>query len=134
MNLLNPFIKKRSSKGFESGQALVEFALVFPLLLTLMFGIIETGYFFYHQYSLDDGVQQGARAGALGSTNSKIVSQVKQFSGLKLEKEKIEIKRPDKMQKGSPFIVTASYNHRLLTPLFDKKFFHLKSSCSMAVE
>lgn len=48
----------------ERGAAIVEFALVAPILLTLVWGIIETGRVFYTINSLASSVRDGARWGA----------------------------------------------------------------------
>jgi Flp pilus assembly protein TadG len=46
----------------ESGQALVEFALVAPLLLMLVLGIAQFGIAFNNAITLTDAVRAGARA------------------------------------------------------------------------
>lgn len=48
----------------ERGAAIIEFALVAPLLLALVWGIIETGRAFYTVNSLASAVRDGARYGA----------------------------------------------------------------------
>lgn len=45
----------------EKGQALVEFALVLPLLLTLLCGIIDFGWLYYNQITLNNAAREGAR-------------------------------------------------------------------------
>jgi Flp pilus assembly protein TadG len=60
----------------EAGAAIIEFALVAPLLLTLVWGIIETGRAFYTLNSLASAVRDGARYGAacnLGSPGLSLV-------------------------------------------------------------
>jgi Flp pilus assembly protein TadG len=51
-----------SSLRKEHGQALVEFALVAPVLLLLLFGIVQFGIAFNNSISLTDAVRAGARA------------------------------------------------------------------------
>jgi Flp pilus assembly protein TadG len=46
----------------ESGQALVEFALVAPLVLILLFGIVQFGIAYNNALTLTDAVRAGARA------------------------------------------------------------------------
>ncbi len=48
-------------KKSEEGQAIVEFALVLPLLLTILCGIIDFGWLFYNQLNLDNASREAAR-------------------------------------------------------------------------
>ena len=49
--------------GKEKGAALVEFAIVLPLLLTLIFGIIEFSLLLYNKAVITNASREGARAG-----------------------------------------------------------------------
>lgn len=46
----------------EQGQAMVEFALVLPLLLAILCGIIDFGWLFYNQLNVDDASRIAARS------------------------------------------------------------------------
>jgi len=48
----------------KSGQTLVEFAFVLPILLLLMVAIIDFGIIFYSQMAVSNAAWEGARAGA----------------------------------------------------------------------
>jgi Flp pilus assembly protein TadG len=58
------------SRASERGAAVVEFALVAPLLLLLVFGMISYGYMLSFRQALSQGAAEGARAAAVtvGST------------------------------------------------------------------
>lgn len=60
----------------EEGQALVEFALVLPLLLLLVCGIIDFGWLFYNQLSLQNACREGARYACVHSTEIEIADKV----------------------------------------------------------
>jgi Flp pilus assembly protein TadG len=47
----------------ESGASLVEFAIVLPLLLLFLFGIIEFGFLLFNKAMLTNAAREGARAG-----------------------------------------------------------------------
>jgi Flp pilus assembly protein TadG len=47
----------------ESGAAMVEFAIVLPLLMLILFGIIEFGVVLYNKAVLTNASREGARAG-----------------------------------------------------------------------
>ena len=53
-------MKRRLHAG-EKGQALVEFALVLPVLLAILCGIIDFGWLFYNQLSVNNICREGAR-------------------------------------------------------------------------
>ena len=55
---------KIRSKTSISGQTLVEFAFVLPILLLLMVAIIDFGIVFYSQMAVSNAAWEGARAGA----------------------------------------------------------------------
>jgi Flp pilus assembly protein TadG len=46
----------------------VEFALVFPLLLLLMFGVMDFGFYFFVQHSLQFATREGVRLALVGRT------------------------------------------------------------------
>jgi len=50
-------------KRVDSGAALVEFAVVLPLLILLLVGIVEFGLLFYNKQVLTNASREGARAG-----------------------------------------------------------------------
>jgi len=48
----------------RTGQSLIEFAFVFPLLVTIFFGVIELGVLFSVYVGLTNSAREGARAGS----------------------------------------------------------------------
>lgn len=52
----------------EKGASVVEFALILPLLLVMLFGIIEFGLILYDQAMLTNASREGARAGIVSSS------------------------------------------------------------------
>lgn len=61
-------ISKTRKARKEDGQAMVEFAIVLPILLMLVFGIIQCGITFNHYLTLTDAVRAGARQAAVSRT------------------------------------------------------------------
>lgn len=51
----------RALLSSDRGSASVEFALVLPMLVVLMFGGFEAGYFIWMQHKLTEAVRDGAR-------------------------------------------------------------------------
>lgn len=54
----------------RTGQSLVEFALVAPVMLLLVFGMLQFGLVLNAQLSLTEGVRQAAEVAATGQTVS----------------------------------------------------------------
>src|SRR2546421_9565499 len=65
------------------GAALVEFAIVVPLLLLLVLGIMEFGMTMHDYIMVVHGAREGARTAAVGDPISKIKSQVLSTAALR---------------------------------------------------
>jgi hypothetical protein len=66
-----------SGRRTDSGAALLEFAIVLPLLLVLLFGIIEAAWAFNQQLEVRHGAREGARLVAVNEgTDTLIASEV----------------------------------------------------------
>ncbi len=57
-------LRDRSGRDGERGAALIEFALVFPLLATLLFGTLTGGIVMNRRMAISEGSREGARYGA----------------------------------------------------------------------
>ncbi|MFI5378572.1 MAG: TadE/TadG family type IV pilus assembly protein [Tepidisphaerales bacterium] len=59
------------------GNTVIEAALVLPILLSLAFGTIEFGYYFYIKHNLQGAAREGARAAIVaGATNADVTTAV----------------------------------------------------------
>lgn len=71
-------------RNSQRSQSLVEFAIVAPVLLLLLFGIVDFGRVIYIYATLNQAVNEGARAAikdsALLPTNSDVENAVKQHA------------------------------------------------------
>ncbi|MBS3900500.1 MAG: pilus assembly protein [Dethiobacter sp.] len=105
-------------KNEQKGQALVEFALVLPLILLLLLGIVELGRVSNAYLVVIHAARHGARHAAVGATNAEIISSVNQAS-LPLNPGKLIISILPEQGRlaGSDVRVVVSYPLRLITPL-----------------
>lgn len=72
-----PVLGRRRRTRDQRGAVAVEFALVTPLLLILVFGIIEFGFLLNRDTIVNNASRDGARVGSLGGSFSDICTQVK---------------------------------------------------------
>ena len=61
-------MKNRKKEKKESGQAIVEFALVLPLFLLLVMGILDFGWLFYNYISFENCARNAARVACVEYT------------------------------------------------------------------
>ena len=62
---------RRSPLRHERGTTLIEFALVFPILVALLFGMIDGGRFIAARATLSQAAAVGVRTACLGSTTAQ---------------------------------------------------------------
>src|SRR3989454_2859963 len=75
---------RQASHSDQRSQAIVEFAIVAPVLLLLIFGVVDFGRVIYVYATINQGVNEGARsairASALLPTNNDVETAVKQHA------------------------------------------------------
>lgn len=65
------------SRRVRRGGALLETAIVLPLLLSLSFGLVEFGHYFYVKHCLEGAAREGVRAAIVqGAQNSDVTAAV----------------------------------------------------------
>ena len=121
-------IRKRKEKG-EKGQALVEFALLVPIFLILLFAIVDFGMGFYSWITVTNSAREGARLGAVQATTAQIIVRVQDTSDLIDEGTKMTVTvgcGPSSdppptgacpSQPGESVVVRVDYDYDLITPL-----------------
>src|ERR1700751_4862076 len=77
-------MSERDSNAGQRSQSIVEFAIVAPILLVLLFGIVDFGRVIYIYATLNQAVNEGApaaiRDSALLPTNTDVEKAVKQHA------------------------------------------------------
>lgn len=69
-----------SHRGGKQGQALVEFSLVFPLMLLLIFGLIDLGRLVYANNALSEAAREGARYGSVQARSAADISGIEAYT------------------------------------------------------
>jgi hypothetical protein len=54
---------RRSPRRRDGGAAAVEFALILPIFLAVLFGVIDYGWYFYQRFALSAAIRDGIKAG-----------------------------------------------------------------------
>jgi Flp pilus assembly protein TadG len=103
-------------RGRDRGAAAVEFALLLPLLLLIVFGIIDFGRMLNAQITLTQAAREGARLEALGQAN---VASRTQAAATGLSGVTVSISSACAPGAGSTAdaVVSVSYQFSFVTPI-----------------
>lgn len=130
---LNRFIKS------NRGQAMVELALILPVLLMLVLGIIEFGRISFSYLVITELAREGARYGVVGHTDTEIGNHIiSHATMLDRGNLSIDISPEDTARgRGDGLTVTLDYSVDILAPFIGEIVsdpFPLVASCTMRVE
>ncbi|SDE92777.1 TadE-like protein [Blastococcus fimeti] len=120
----------------ERGAAAVEFALVAPVLLLLLLGIIEFSKAFHNQGTLSAAAREGARSMALGHTVAEARSAVRATlpGGMTLTDSQITMSLPSCVTATgtNPTVtVTIKYHQNVVAGLLGGAGFDLTGKAAM---
>jgi len=113
MSMLKSIIKS------QRGQAMVELAIVLPILLLIIFGIIEFGSIYATDLAINNAAREGARAAALGAPDEDITIIVNdRCSFLDTTKLSLEI-TPVQLERisGNPVTINLEYPVEINIPI-----------------
>jgi TadE-like protein len=96
-------IRRRAGRRRSAGQALVEFALVFPIMIMVLFGIISLGLLVFYQQQLSSAAREAARYAAIHSASA----QCPTVSKLDPQAPPTSYYRCDRPEDGWPLMVAA---------------------------
>jgi Flp pilus assembly protein TadG len=116
---------------------MVEFVLVAPILLLLVFGIVQFGIMLNNYVTLTDAVRVGARQAAVSRTNPNRVavttSRVKDSAG-NLDDDQVVVDVDSTWDQGGDVTVTATYPYSISLLGFVVKSGTLTSETTERVE
>lgn len=111
----------REGQG-DSGAAAVEFALVLPILVLLLFGIVQFGHLFNQWQQLEHATREGARWASMQNSAGAVRSTVMAAAptlNLAVGDISISPANPVGLPLGTPVTVTS----RLVVPVFTPGLF-----------
>jgi len=130
-----------STKRRESGQSLVELAITLPLLLLLIFGMLEMGWLASTRQVMDTITREATRTGIVGAStsacttavNSAVTSKKPSYM-TKTITVTVTFSNPSSFKDGN-ITVTTAYDLPPLTPLTaflaPGGNYHIVSTCTM---
>jgi hypothetical protein len=91
----------------KRGAALVEFALILPILLMLFLGIIEFGVLMMHQLTLVQVAREGSRAASLGGPVAQIQARILNMAGALPDADQMTVDMRYSVDNGQTWSSTA---------------------------
>jgi Flp pilus assembly protein TadG len=107
---------KRNRISDEQGQTMAEFAVVLPILVVLLFGIVQFGILFNNYVTLTDAARAGARAAAVSRQASDPVGTADaavRASASGLNQGSLSVDVSSAWTPGAPATVTATYPYSI---------------------
>lgn len=99
------------------GQSTVELALVLPILILILVGIIEFGLIFKTTIQLNYGANELSRAISLDATAADVATlSTAVFTDLDASRLTVTV-TPDPAVKGQAITVQVRYSYQLITPI-----------------
>jgi len=121
----------------QKGQSLTEFALALPILVLLLFAVIQFGIVFNNYVTLTDATRAGARKGAVGReivNPASAVTTAVRNSASNLSQSKLNVTVSSTWQAGSDVTVTAKYPYSIKLLGIPLKSGNLSSTTTERVE
>lgn len=102
----------------DRGQTAVEFALIAPIIIVLLLGIVQVGIAFHNYITLTDAARAGARKAVVDRFTGEDVTQLQQHvrdSAADLDQSKLQVtvNLPAPLSSGSALTVTAEYPYSI---------------------
>jgi Flp pilus assembly protein TadG len=123
------------------GQSLVEFAIVFPIFILVLFAVIEFSFMLYSQMTVSNAAREAARVSVVDPDACTIPALAKataQGAATGLNSTFLSTTVPpiancSKAAQGTPVSVTVDYTYHTFFPLFFGASFHLSQTITMAL-
>jgi Flp pilus assembly protein TadG len=107
---------RRSTLRDQRGQTMTEFALVLPLLVFLLFGVIQFGIAFNNYITLTDAVRAGARKAAVSANTDApeaVAEEQVRESAVGLKEDDLDVVVSSTWEHGEDVTVTATYPYSI---------------------
>ena len=107
----------------EKGQSLLEFALIVPILLIILAGVLDLGRLYYAYVAVTDAAAEGASYAAIhpqANERAEVLQRAQEASGalVRIDPTMVQVDCPA-VAAGAPITVTVSYSFTVATPLLN---------------
>ena len=121
----------------ERGQAMTEFALVLPVLVLLLFAVIQFGIAFNNHITVTDAARAGARKAAVSRGTADAARSAEaavRASAASLDQDQLEVVVTSSFTRGTDVTVSASYPYSISLLGLVVRSGHLTSTTTERVE
>lgn len=103
----------------QSGQSLVELAIILPVLILILVGIMDLGRVFYAQIVITNAAREGARYGSMypmdiAGIKARAIAEA-QGTGIQIDPDHVQVSGT--ATPGEPLTVTVTYRFAAITTL-----------------
>ncbi len=99
------------------GAAILEFALVFPVFLLIIFVIIDLGWFFYVKHTIKLANHEGAVVGRVLDNDVRVMQVIKGYASIAVDPDDLTITISQISQSLNIWEVTTEYIHNFFSPM-----------------
>ena len=96
----------------EEGVAILEMAMIMPVIAMIIFLIMDMGLFFFDYVSAQNAAREGARCGAVGYSDASVEARVIEAAGFS-DPTNVDVTRGG---VGGDIVVSADFDHQWLLP------------------
>lgn len=106
-------------RGKQGGQSLVELAIILPVLILILVGIMDLGRVFYAQIVITNAAREGARYGSMypmdiAGIKARAIAEA-QGAGIQISPNDVQVSGT--VTPGEPLTVTVTYRFAAITTL-----------------
>jgi Flp pilus assembly protein TadG len=134
----------RRGRPRRRAAAIVEFAIVLPVLMTILFGIMEFGHLFKVRLTAQQAAREGCRTAVLQSTQKpysatggKVMTRITEImtaAGVPFTPGMVSIQEDTLEDPAVEVIITVPYSEVTLTGFLGALAADIKGTCSMRKE
>lgn len=101
----------------SKGASVVEFALVVLIFFIFIFGIIDFGWYFFCQHSIELATREGARIGVVRGDDTSIKERIRDRASIAVDPNNLNISILASTSDPDTRHIVTQYTHQFFSPL-----------------